>query len=107
MKEHAYNLEIWFGVNYIEEPQHLSISMLDSHHADAVTEQIEYMENEMPNIVRKDEYITMLKSLRNQILNANVTPEMKQNASTQFKMLEDRRKISFKAEFPHFDELVK
>ena len=107
MKEHAYNLEIWFGVNYIEEPQHLSISMLDSHHADAVTEQIEYMENEMPNIVRKDEYITMLKSLRNQILNANVTPEMKQNASKQFKMLEDRRKVSYKSQFPHFDEIVK
>ena len=107
MKEHDYNLEFWIGVNYIEEPQHLSISMLDSHHADAVTEQIEYMENEMPNLYKKDEYITMLKSLRNQILNANVTPEMKQTASKQFKMLEDRRKVSYKSQFPHFDELIK
>ena len=107
MKEHAYKSEIWFSVNYIEDPQYLSISMLDSHHADAVTEQIEYMENEMTNLYKKDEYITMLKSLRNQILNANITPEMKHHASKEFKMLEDRRKVSFKSEFPHFDELIK
>ena len=104
--EHEYKSDVWFHVNYIEDPQYLSISMLDSHHADAVTEQIEYMENEMINLYQKDEYITMLKSLRKQILNANVTPEMKQNASEQFKMLEDRRKVSYKSQFPHFDELI-
>ena len=49
----------------------------------------------------------MLRSLRNQILNANVTTEMKKNASDEFKRLENRRNISFKSEFPHFDELVK
>ena len=61
----------------------------------------------MTNLYKKDEYITMLRSLRNQILNANVTTEMKQNASYEFKRLENRRNISFKSEFPHFDELVK
>jgi hypothetical protein len=65
------------------------------------------MENEMTNLYKKYEYITMLRSLRNQILNANVTPEMKQNASEQFKMLEDRRKVSYKSQFPHFDEIIK
>ena len=104
--EHEYKSDVWFHVNYIEDPAHLSISMLDKHHADAVTEQIEYMKNEMINLYQKDEYITMLKSLRKQILNANVTPEMKQNASEQFKMLEDRRKVSYKSQFPHFDELI-
>ena len=105
--EHDYKSDVWFLVNYIEDPEHLSISMLDRHHVDAVTEQIEYMENEMTNLYQKDEYITMLKSIRKQILNANVTPEMKQNASEQFKMLEDRRKVSYKSQFPHFDEMVK
>ena len=104
--EHEYKSDVWFHVNYIEDPQYLSISMLDSHHADAVTEQIEYMENEMINLYQKDEYITMLKSLRKQILNNTVTPEMRQSAAIEFKKLEDRRKISFKSEFPHFDELV-
>tara|TARA_B110000263_G_scaffold138290_1_gene119962 strand:- start:779 stop:2011 length:1233 start_codon:yes stop_codon:yes gene_type:complete len=107
LEEHDYKSDIWFLINYIEDPQHLSISMLDTHHADSVTEQIEYMENEMTNLYKKYEYITMLKSLRNQILNANVTPEMKQNASEQFKMLEDRRKVSYKSQFPHFDEIIK
>ena len=102
LAKHEYKSLVWFLINYIEEPQHLSISMLNSHHADAVTEQIEYMENEMTNLYKKDEYTTMLKSLRNQILNANVTPEMKQNASEEFKMLEDRRKVSYKSQFPHF-----
>ena len=107
LAEHDYKSDVWFLINYVEDPQYLSISMLDSHHADAVTEQIEYMENEMTNLYKKDEYITMLKSLRNQILNANVTPEMKQNASEEFKMLEDRRKVSYKSQFPHFDEIIK
>jgi hypothetical protein len=107
LAEHDYKSDVWFLINYVEDPQYLSISMLDSHHADAVTEQIEYMENEMTNLYKKYEYITMLRSLRNQILNANVTPEMKQNASEQFKMLEDRRKVSYKSQFPHFDEIIK
>jgi len=107
LAKHEYKSLVWFLINYIEDPQHLSISMLDTHHADSVTEQIEYMENEMTNLYKKDEYITMLKSLRNQILNAKVTPEMKQNASEQFKMLEDRRKVSYKSQFPHFDEIIK
>lgn len=106
LAKHEYKSLVWFLINYIEEPQHLSISMLNSHHADAVTEQIEYMENEMTNLYKKDEYTTMLKSLRNQILNANITPEMKQNASKEFEMLENRRGISYKSEFPHFDEIV-
>lgn len=80
--------------------------MLSSRHADAVSEQIEYMENEMTNLYKKNEYITMLKSLRNQILNSRVSSEMKNLASEEFKMLEDRRGISYKSEFPHFDELV-
>jgi len=107
LAKHEYKSLVWFLINYIEEPQHLSISMLNSHHADAVTEQIEYMENEMTNLYKKDEYTTMLKSLRNQILNANITPEMKQNASKEFEMLENRRGISYKSEFPHFDEIIK
>lgn len=107
LAKHEYKSVVWFLINYIEDPQHLSISMLNNYHADAVTEQIEYMENEMTNLYKKDEYITMLRSLRNQILNANVTTEMKQNASDEFKRLENRRNISFKSEFPHFDELVK
>ena len=107
LAKHEYKSLVWFLINYIEEPQHLSISMLNSHHADAVTEQIEYMENEMTNLYKKDEYITMLKSLRNQILNANITPEMKQNASKEFEMLENRRGVSYKSEFPHFDEIIK
>ena len=107
LAKHEYKSLVWFLINYIEEPQHLSISMLNSHHADAVTEQIEYMENEMTNLYKKDEYITMLRSLRNQILNANITPEMKQNASKEFEMLENRRGVSYKSEFPHFDEIIK
>ena len=107
LAKHEYKSLVWFLINYIEEPQHLSISMLNSHHADAVTEQIEYMENEMTNLYKKDEYTTMLKSLRNQILNANITPEMKQNASKEFEMLENRRGVSYKSEFPHFDEIIK
>ena len=51
--EHEYKSDVWFHVNYIEEPDYLSISMLDKHHADAVTEQIEYMENEMTNLYQK------------------------------------------------------
>ena len=107
LAKHEYKSLVWFLINYIEEPQHLSISMLNSHHADAVTEQIEYMENEMTNLYKKDEYTTMLKSLRNQILNANITPEMKHNASKEFEMLENRRGVSYKSEFPHFDEIIK
>ena len=107
LAEHDYKSDVWFLVNYIEDPEHLSISMLDRHHADAVTEQIEYMENEMSNVYQKNGYITMLKSIRKQILNANVTPEMKQNASKEFEMLEDRRKVSYKSQFPHFDEIIK
>ena len=105
--EHEYKSDVWFHINYIEEPDYLSVSMLDKHHADAVTEQIEYMENEMTNLYRKDDYITMLKSLRKQIRNQTVTPELKSYAAKEFKKLEDRRKISFKSEFPHFDELTK
>ena len=106
LAEHDYKRKVWFLINYIEEPRHLSISMLNSRHADAVSEQIEYMENEMTNLYKKNEYITMLKSLRNQILNSKVSSEMKNLASEEFKMLEDRRGISYKSEFPHFDELV-
>ena len=58
------------------------------------------------NLYKKDEYVIMLKSLRSLILNSIVTPEMKKIASQEFTILEDRRKISFKSEFPHFDELV-
>jgi len=97
---------VWFHINYIEYPSHFSVPMLDKRHAQAVTEQIDYMENEMINLYQKDEYVAMLKSLRSLILNSDVTPEMKRKATKEFKMLEDRRDISFKSQFPHFDELI-
>jgi len=107
LAEHEYKKDVCFFINYIEDPKHLSISMLDSRHVDAVTDQIEYMKNEMTNLYRKEEYIDMLISLRKQILNANITPEMKSLAAKEFKSLEDRRNVSYKSQFPHFDEIIK
>lgn len=107
MKAIDYKKQIWFMINYVEGPMHCATTMLDKRHAQAVTEQIDFMENEMINLYQKDEYVLMLESLRNLVLNSIVTPVMKKFASQEFKLLEDRRKISFKSEFPHFDELVK
>jgi organic radical activating enzyme len=106
MKAIDYKRKVWFHINYVEGPSHYAMTMLDKRHAQAVTEQIDYMENEMINLYKKDEYVIMLKSLRSLILNSIVTPEMKKIASQEFTILEDRRKISFKSEFPHFNELV-
>jgi hypothetical protein len=107
MKMIDYKSLVWFHINYVEYPSHFSMTMLDTRHATAVTEQIDYMKNEMTNLYQKDAYVTMLKSLRSLVLNSVVTPEMKIEAAKEFKKLEDRRGISFKSHFPHFDELIK
>ena len=40
------------------------------------------------------------------LVESEVPENTKKFAEKQFKMLEDRRKISFAEHFPHFDELV-
>tara|TARA_R110000744_G_scaffold171139_1_gene289552 strand:- start:1210 stop:1806 length:597 start_codon:yes stop_codon:yes gene_type:complete len=107
MKTADYKKLVWFHINYVESPSHYAMTMLDKRHAKEITEQIDYIENEMMNLYKKDDYISMLKSLRSLVLNSTVTPKMKNEAAKEFKMLEDRRGISFKSHFPHFDELIK
>ena len=106
MKTADYKKLVWFHINYVESPSHYAMTMLDKRHAKEITEQIDYIENEMMNLYKKDDYISMLKSLRSLVLNSTVTPKMKNEAAKEFKMLEDRRGISFKSHFPHFDELI-
>lgn len=110
VKLHDFNNnQIIMHHNYVERPEHLSIAMLDPKHAKAVDEQIEYIKNEMQDVkfYKRDGFINMMKSLREQVAGNEVTEFMKRDATTEFNMLQNRRNINFIEHFPHFHELIR
>ena len=72
-------------------------------------EQIEYIKNEMQDVkfYKRDGFINMMKSLREQVAGNEVTEFMKRDATTEFNMLQNRRNINFIEHFPHFHELIR
>jgi hypothetical protein len=102
-----YSDEILMHHNWVQQPDWMSLLALDPKHAEAVQEQIDYLDL-MPGIFGnggKRRYITILKSMK-AIVEAEVSKERRQEANKQFKILEKRRKISFSEHFPHYHELI-
>jgi hypothetical protein len=56
---------------------------------------------------KRDGFINMMKSLREQVAGNEVTEFMKRDATTEFNMLQNRRNINFIEHFPHFHELIR
>ena len=91
--------------NWVDNPAHLSVSALEPHHADAVQEQIDFLNNMEIDMYRKDQYISVMETMKSMV-KSPVDPNTKGQAWDQFKKLENRRKISFADYFPHYNELI-
>tara|TARA_Y200000002_G_scaffold372496_1_gene370369 strand:- start:80 stop:1405 length:1326 start_codon:yes stop_codon:yes gene_type:complete len=100
-----YDKEIIMHSNWVDNPEHLSVSALDPKHADKIQEQIDYFENMSGNFMHKQKYISLMYTMK-ALVESKVEDNTKNFARKQFDMLENRRKISFSEHFPHFQELV-
>ena len=100
-----YDKEIIMHSNWVDNPEHLSVSALDPKHADKIQEQIDYFENMSGNFMHKQKYISLMYTMK-ALVESKVEDNTKNFARKQFDMLENRRKISFSEHFPHFQELI-
>ena len=91
--------------NWVDNPEHLAVSALDPKHAKEIQEQIDYFSDMNAKFYNKQKYISLMRTMKS-LVESEVPENTKKFAEKQFKMLEDRRKISFAEHFPHFDELV-
>ena len=57
------------------------------------------------NFLNKERYVSLMRTMKS-LVESEVPENTKKFAEIQFKILEDRRKISFAEHFPHFGELV-
>ncbi len=105
INKYDYDKTILMHQNWVDNPEHLAIDSLEPHHADTVQEQIEYFKNMSGNFYKKQRYIGLMNTMKD-LVASEVPEKTKLLAQKQFKMLEDRRKISYSEHFPHFNELV-
>ena len=105
INKYEYDKTILMHQNWVDNPVHLAVDSLEPHHADAIEEQIEYFQNMSGNFYKKQRYIRLMKTMKS-LVESEVPVETKLIAQKQFKILEDRRKISYSECFPHFNELV-
>ena len=102
-----YEKSIIFHNNWIDSPSHLSPATLDPKFKDTLQESIDYLLNNFrPKVFQKSRYMNCLNSIKS-LIGTDFNETSKQNAFEQFKILEDRRKISFAEHFPHYNELIK
>ena len=100
-----FDKDIIMHQNWVDNPEHLAVSALDPIHADKIDEQIDYFKNMPGNFLNKQRYISLMHTMKT-LVESEVPENTKKFAEIQFKILEDRRKISFAEHFPHFSELV-
>ena len=101
-----YNKPIFYHKNWIDTPEHLSPSVLESKYKSHIDEMIEYLTtNTKSNIFGKNAYIESLRTIKS-LIGTNNNNEMKEFSYQKFSMLEQRRGISFAEHFPHYSELI-
>ena len=100
-----YEKPIIMHSNWVDNPEHLSVSAIDPKHAKTVQEQIDYFKNMNGNFMHKQKYISLMETMK-ALVESEVETNTKNFARKQFDILENRRKISFSEHFPHFQELV-
>lgn len=102
-----YEKPIIFHNNWIDSPSHLSPANLDSKFKDTLQESIDYLLNDFrPKVFQKSRYTNCLNSIKS-LIGTDFNDASRENAFKQFKILEDRRKISFTEQFPHYNSIVK
>ena len=104
---HDFKRTLIFHTNWVDSPNHLAVNMIDPNMSDVAQEIIDYFNNEFSaSVWRKEKYTNVLHTLKKHV-ESTVSDEDKENAFKQFKILEDRRKISFVEQFPHYNSIVK
>jgi len=102
-----YEKEIYMHTNWVDNPDHLAVRMLDSTHTDTAKEITRYFVEDFKHpVYKKDRYTKVLKTLESHVA-SEVTKSDREYAFRQFSMLEKRRNISFSDFFPHYHELIK
>jgi len=105
--QHDFQRTLIFHTNWVDNPNHLAVNMIDPNMSDVAQEIIDYFENEFTaNVYQKSKYTNVLRTLKRHV-ESTASDEDKENAFKQFKILEDRRKISFVEQFPHYNSIVK
>lgn len=108
LKKHPQGKDqsVYFHTNWVDNPPHMGVSMLDKKYKQNVQEAIDYFKNEFNHkTYQKDRYVSVLKTVRDMV-DSEVTDQQRRWAYKQFSMLEKRRNIDFSEVFPHYNELV-
>ena len=92
--------------NWVDFPEPLSIGMLDKNRQTEVDEALHFFDNMKTKIIRREHYRNALVNMKN-VVGKEITPSDYKKSYSFFKILEDRRNISFSSVFPHFSELIK
>lgn len=105
--KHDFTREIVMHTNWVDNPDHLAVNMIDPSMSNIAQEIIDYFENEFSaNVNQKSKYVNVLYTLKKHV-EAIVSDEDKAESYKQFKILEDRRNISFIEHYPHYNDLIK
>ena len=108
LKKHPQGKDrsVYFHTNWVDNPSHMGVRMLDKKYKQNVQESIDYFKNEFNHkTYQKDRYVSVLETVRDMV-DSEVTTKQRIWAHKQFSMLEKRRNIDFSEVFPHYNDLV-
>jgi hypothetical protein len=101
-----YEKSIYMHANWVNHPQHLSVSMIDPTHTKEAEEILRYWNEEFTaNVHQKERYTDVLSTLVDMV-KGEVPDEEKFKAYWAFNKISERRKHNYVEFFPHFNELI-
>jgi organic radical activating enzyme len=101
-----YEKSIYMHANWVNHPQHLSVSMIDPTHTKEAEEILRYWNEEFTaNVYQKERYTDVLSTLVDMV-KGEVPDEEKFKAYWAFNKISERRKHNYVEFFPHFNELI-
>lgn len=104
LEAHEYEKEIYMHTNWVDNPDHLAVRMVDNSFTDTAKEITRYFDEEFTHpIHKKERYTDVLRTLETHVA-SDVTEHDRISARNQLKILEKRRNVSFSDVFPHISK---
>ena len=106
LKDMNFKRPIYMHANWVNHPNHLSVSILDPKHEETAKEILRYWNEEFTGrVYQKQRYADVLETLIDMV-RSEVSDEDKFKAYWAFDKISKRRNHNYIDYFPHFNELI-
>ena len=106
LESHNYQKEIYMHTNWVDNPDHLAVRMIDKSYVDTAKEITRYFDEEFTHpVYKKERYTNILRTLETHVA-SDITQDDIDWSTKQFKILEMRRNVSFCDVFPHISKQI-